>query len=145
MVPPLWHHLDRALGQQEQARGLLVSETGVELARPVAFKFALDLTLSSPKDCSCAPVPAVSPITTTLARKDSLSARAAQRQAGTPPRTDEPGAVVVSVSFINEFNAWKTGQLDCSPLAEDGTKAGERGAGRRLPVCVGGRATALKN
>jgi putative transposase len=26
------------------------------------------------------------------------------------------------VSFINEFNAWKTGQLDCSPLAEDGTK-----------------------
>jgi putative transposase len=27
-----------------------------------------------------------------------------------------------AVSFINEFNAWKAGRLDYSPVAEDGTK-----------------------
>jgi putative transposase len=33
-----------------------------------------------------------------------------------------PSLSWAAVSFINEFNAWKSGRLGCSPVAEDGTR-----------------------
>jgi putative transposase len=54
--------------------------------------------------------------------KDNLSARAAEREAGTEKDQMTPSLSWAAVSFINEFNAWKTGRLGCSPVAEDGTR-----------------------
>jgi putative transposase len=54
--------------------------------------------------------------------KDNLSARAAEREAGTEKDQMTPSLSWAAVSFINEFNAWKSGRLGCSPVAEDGTR-----------------------
>jgi len=82
---------------KNKREGLLVSETGVELARPVAFKFALDLTAEQSQGLfMCAGARRFAYNHHIGRVKDSLSARAAQRQAGTPKDQMNPALVVVS-------------------------------------------------
>jgi hypothetical protein len=65
--------------------GPLVSETGVELSRPVAFKYALDLTAEQSQGLFMCAGARCFAYNHHIGRvKDNLSARAAEKQAGTP-------------------------------------------------------------
>jgi putative transposase len=89
----------------------------------MAFKFALDLTAQQSQGLfRCAGARRFAYNYHIGRVKDNLSARAAEGQAGTPKDKMTPALSWSAVSFINEFNAWKAGRLDYSPVAEDGTK-----------------------
>jgi putative transposase len=89
----------------------------------MAFKFALDLTAQQSQGLfRCAGARRFAYNHHIGRVKDNLSARAAEGQAGTPKDKMTPALSWSAVSFINEFNAWKAGRLDYSPVAEDGTK-----------------------
>ena len=66
--------------------------------------------------------------------KDNLSARNAEKEAGTEAHQMTPSLSWAAVSFINELNAWKTGRLEYSPVAEDGAGASP-GTTRSRPTC----------
>jgi putative transposase len=103
--------------------GPAVSATGVELTRPVAFKFALDPTVEQSRHLfMCAGARRFAYNHHIGRVKDNLSARSAEKEAGTEKDQMTPPLSWAAVSFINEFNAWKTGRLGCSPVAEDGTR-----------------------
>jgi putative transposase len=103
--------------------GPLISETGVELTRPVAFKFALDPTLEQSRQLfMCAGARRFAYNHHIGRVKHNLSVRSAEKDAGTKADLMTPSLSWAAVSFINQFNAWKTGKLDYSPVAEDGTR-----------------------
>lgn len=103
--------------------GPLVSETGVALSRPVAYKFALDLTAEQSQRLSMCAGARRFAYNHHIGRvRDNLSARSAEKEAGKPKDQMTPSLSWSQVSFINELNAWKAGKLDSSPAAGDGTR-----------------------
>ncbi|MBW4077226.1 MAG: helix-turn-helix domain-containing protein [Acidobacteria bacterium] len=101
--------------------GHLVSHTGRALSRSVTFQFALDPTLDQrvlfAKSAGARRVA----FNHHLGRvKENLDLRAAQQDLRYGPRL--PSLSWSRVSFVNEFNAWKNGQLDSSPRNDDGIR-----------------------
>ena len=105
-----------------QAKGApLISATGQVLSRSVTFQFALDPTEEQRTlFAKCAGARRFT-INHHLARvKENLTQRAAERDLDSGVVT--PSLSWSWVSFVNEMNAWKNGQLDSSPVDEDGTR-----------------------
>ena len=107
--------------RQPRRSGPLVSHTGEVLSRPVAFQFALDPTLEQRTlFAKCAGARRFA-FNHHLARvKANLEVRSSERTETREPTT--PSLSWSKFSFINEFNAWKNGQLDSSPTNDDGTR-----------------------
>ena len=107
--------------RQPRRSGPLVSHTGEVLSRSVTFQFALDPTLEQRTlFAKCAGARRLT-FNHHLARvKENLDVRSSERTETREPTT--PSLSWSKFSFINEFNAWKNGQLDDSPEQEDGTK-----------------------
>ena len=98
----------------------LVPDNGAELSRPVAFKFALEPSFEQSRQLFMCAGARRFAYNHHIARvKDNLSARNAEKEAGTEAHQMTPSLSWAAVSFINEFNAWKTGRLEYSPVAED--------------------------
>ncbi len=101
--------------------GPLVSHTSQALTRAVTFQFALDATEEQRTlfaKCNGARRFAFNHH---LARvKENLDRRSAEQDLPVGPR--RPSLSWSWVSFVNEFNAWKNGQLDSSPVNDDGTR-----------------------
>ncbi len=100
--------------------GSLVSHTGEVLSRAAAFPFALDPTLEQRTlFAKCAGARRFT-FNHHLARvKANLDVRAGERESGEPTT---PSLSWSTFSFVNEFNAWKNGQLDDSPEFHDGAR-----------------------
>ena len=101
--------------------GPLVSHTDQVLSRAVTFQFALDPTEDQRSlFAKCAGARRFA-FNHHLARvKENLDQRAAEKDLPVGPRL--PGLSWSWVSFVNEMNAWKNGQLDSSPVNDDGTR-----------------------
>ena len=101
--------------------GPLVSHTDQVLSRAVTFQFALDPTEDQRSlFAKCAGARRFA-FNHHLARvKENLDQRAAEKDLPVGPRL--PGISWSWVSFVNEMNAWKNGQLDSSPVNDDGTR-----------------------
>ncbi len=122
LVTPPWHHRGVPWAKKNKRDGL-ATETGVELTRPVAFKFALDPSGEQSRQLfMCAGARRFAYNHHIGRVKDNLSARSAEKEAGAEKDQMTPSLSWAAVSFINEFNAWKTGRLEYSPVAEDGTR-----------------------
>jgi putative transposase len=104
-----------------------ISHTGQSLSRAVTFQFALDPNVEQKillAKCAGARRFTVNHHLTRV--KANLDAREAEREAAaegefafelpTPPLSWS------AFSFINEFNAWKNGRSDDSPINDDGTR-----------------------
>ena len=104
-----------------------LSHTGQGLSRAVTFKFALDPNLEQRiLFAKCAGARRYT-VNHHLARvKSNLDARSTEREVlskcGVPCQPPTPSLSWTAFSFINEFNAWKNGQSDDSPVDEDGTR-----------------------
>jgi putative transposase len=106
---------------------LTISHTGQVLSRAVTFQFALDPNVEQKiLLAKCAGARRFT-VNHHLARvKANLDARSAEREASSDDATpSEPLTLSLSwsgFSFINEFNAWKNGESDDSPIREDGSR-----------------------
>jgi len=100
----------------------LRSATGVPLTRAVTFKFALDPNHAQEQVLLTHAGAARFAFNHHLARiKANLDQREAERTYGLTGDELTPALSWSKFSFINEFNAWKNGQLDTSPVNDDGT------------------------
>jgi len=102
--------------------GPFVSRTGQVLSRSVAFQFALDPTDAQRiLFAKCAGARRFC-FNHHLGRvKENLDLRVTER-ATTIEADLTPSLSWSSFSLINEFNAWKNGQLESSPMADDGER-----------------------
>jgi putative transposase len=97
------------------------------LSRAVTFQFALDPNLEQRVLLAkCAGARRFT-VNHHLARvKANLEARSSERDdltdEGKPRQPSTPSLSWTAFSFINEFNAWKNGKSDDSPVNEDGTR-----------------------
>jgi putative transposase len=104
-----------------------ISHTGQVLSRVVTFQFALDPSLEQRiLFAKCAGARRYT-VNHHLARvKSNLDSRSTEREIlserGDPCEPSTPSLSWTGFSFINEFNAWKNGQSDDSPVNEDGTR-----------------------
>ena len=104
-----------------------ISHSGQVLSRSVTFQFTLDPNVEQKfMLAKCAGARRFT-VNHHLARvKANLDARSAEREASSEDVTPaEPPASSLSwsgFSFINEFNAWKNGRADDSPINDDGTR-----------------------
>lgn len=99
----------------------LRSVAGVPLTRAVTFKFALDPSQTQANVLSSHAGAARVAFNHHLARiKVNLDQREAEKSYGIATKDLTPALSWSKVSFINEFNAWKNGKLDTSPVNEDG-------------------------
>ncbi len=105
----------------------LISHTGQALSRAVTFQFALDPNVEQRiLLAKCAGARRFT-LNHHLARvMANLDARSAERDAlSESGESGEPATSSLSwaaFSFINEFNAWKNGESDDSPVNEDGSR-----------------------
>jgi putative transposase len=104
-----------------------VSRTGQVLSRAVTFQFALDPNAT--QNILLAKCAGARRFTVNhhLARaKANLDARSAERgtlcESGDPCEPSTPSLSWAAFSFINEFNAWKNGGSDDSPVNEDSSR-----------------------
>ncbi len=101
----------------------LVSHSGAVLSRPVAFRFALDLTAEQSQRCFMFAGARRLAYNHHLARvKENLERRAKELDAGLGCDELTPPLSWSKVSFINEFNAYKTGRTKDSSVNADGTR-----------------------
>lgn len=106
---------------------MLLSHTGHVLSRAVTFQFALDPNVEQRiLLAKCAGARRFT-VNHHLARvRANLDARSAEREVlsecGDPSEPSTPSLSWTAFSFINEFNAWKNGESDDSPVSEDGTR-----------------------
>ncbi len=104
-----------------------VSHTGQVLSRAVTFQFALDPNAEQKiLLAKCAGARRYT-VNHHLARvKANLDTRSTERETlsecGDPCEPSTPSLSWTGFSFINEFNAWKNGQSDDSPVNCDGTR-----------------------
>jgi putative transposase len=104
-----------------------ISHTGQVLSRAVTFQFALDPNVEQRiLLAKCAGARRFT-VNHHLARvKANLDARSTELEAasdsGVPFELLTPSLSWSGFSFINEFNAWKNGKSDDSPINEDGTR-----------------------
>src|ERR1700677_5115665 len=104
----------------------LISYSGQVLSRAVTFQFALDPNVEQRIIfAKCAGARRYT-LNHHLARvKANLDARSSEREAmsecGDPCEPSTPSLSWTAFSFINEFNAWKNGETDDSPVNEDGS------------------------
>jgi len=104
-----------------------ISHIGQVLSRAVTFQFALDPNVEQKVLLAkCAGARRFT-VNHHLARvKTNLDARSSEREASSDDATaSEPLTPSLSwsgFSFINEFNAWKNGDSDDSPISEDGSR-----------------------
>ncbi len=97
------------------------------LSRPVTFQFALDPNAQHRiLLAKCAGARRYT-VNHHLARvKANLEARSTERdvlsESGDPCEVPTPSLSWAAFSFINEFNAWKNGESEDSPVNEDGTR-----------------------
>ena len=107
--------------------GAPLSHTGQVLSRAVTFQFALDPNAEQRVLLAkCAGARRFT-VNHHLARvKANLDVRSAEREVlgehGKSPEPSTPSLSWSGFSFINEFNAWKNGQSDDSPLNDDGSR-----------------------
>jgi hypothetical protein len=100
----------------------LRSATGAPLTREVTFKFALDPTQVQERALFAHAGAARFAFNHHLARiKANLDQREAEKSYGMTGDELTASLSWSKFSFINEFNAWKNGQLDTSPINGDGT------------------------
>ena len=100
------------------------SHSGQLLSRAVTFQFALDPNLEQRiLLAKCAGARRFT-VNHHLARvKANLEARSAQcSKVESPPEIPTPSLSWTGFSFINEFNAWKKGVSDDSPINADGSR-----------------------
>ncbi len=103
-----------------------ISHTGQVLSRAVAFQFALDPNVEQRiLLAKCAGARRFT-VNHHLARvRANLDARSIEREvlseSGDPCEPSTPSLSWSAFSFINEFNAWKNGLSDDSPVNEDGS------------------------
>jgi putative transposase len=105
----------------------LTSHTGQVLSRAVTFQFALDPNVEQKILLAKCGGARRFTVNHHLARvKANLDARSAEREASLNDAIPaEPLTSSLSwsgFSFINEFNAWKNGESDDSPISEDGSR-----------------------
>ncbi|MGB8195894.1 MAG: RNA-guided endonuclease TnpB family protein [Acidimicrobiales bacterium] len=104
-----------------------LSHTGQMLSRAVTFQFALDPNLEqSIFLAKCAGARRYT-VNHHLARvKANLDTRSTEREAhsesGDSPEPSTPSLSWTTFSFINEFNAWKNGELEDSLVNDNGTR-----------------------
>ncbi len=104
-----------------------ISHTGQVLSRAVTFQFALDPNAEQAVLLGkCAGARRFT-VNHHLARvRANLEARLAEREslgeAGDSCELSTPSMSWTAFSFINEFNAWKNGESDDSPVNEDGSR-----------------------
>lgn len=112
-----------AAAGEDDGNGVLISHTGHALVRRTAFRFAADLNQSQTQMFfSCAGARRFA-FNHHIARvKGNLDIRRAEHEAGAGKEQMTRSLSWSKVSFINEFNAWKNGQLDTSPSNDDGTR-----------------------
>jgi putative transposase len=102
-----------------------ISHTGQVLSRAITFQFALDPNVEQRiLLAKCAGARRFT-VNHHLARvKANLDARSSEREAisdrGAPSELLTPSLSWSGFSFINEFNAWKNGKSDDSPINDDG-------------------------
>jgi putative transposase len=100
----------------------LRSATGVPLTRAVTFKFALDPNHAQERALFTHAGAARFAFNHHLGRiKANLDQREAERSYGATPDELTPSLSWSKFSFINEFNAWKNGQLETSRVNDDGS------------------------
>jgi putative transposase len=110
-----------------QRDGAPLSHTDQLLSRVVTFQFALDPNLEQRiLLAKCAGARRFT-VNHHLARvKANLDARSAERESlsesGDSCEPSTPSLSWTAFSFINEFNAWKNGESDDSPMNEDETR-----------------------
>jgi putative transposase len=103
------------------------SHTGQVLSRAVTFQFALDPNVEQRiLFAKCAGARRFT-VNHHLARvKSNLNARFAEREAhyedGALFESSTSSLSWAAFSFINEFNAWKNGETEDSPVSEDGSR-----------------------
>jgi putative transposase len=120
---------------EQPADAVLRSHTGVALTRPVAFKFALDPTLAQHQVLMAHAGAARFAFNHHLARvKANLDQRRAEASYGIEADQQTPRLSWSKVSFINAFNAWKTGRLPSSPVWVDTDGVEQRGLAWRDQV-----------
>jgi putative transposase len=102
---------------------LLVSHTGHVLSRNRAFRFAADLTVAQSSEfLMCAGARRYMFNHHIGRMKENLDTRRAEAAAGVDREAMTASLSWSKVSLINECNAWKNGQLDTSPINDDGTR-----------------------
>jgi putative transposase len=100
-----------------------VSHTGQVLSRPVTFKFALDPTQAQAQQFFAFAGTARLTFNHHLGRvKENLTLRAHEKERGLDRADMTPSLPWSKFSLINEVNAWKNGELEYSPLNEDGLR-----------------------
>lgn len=100
--------------------GPLISATGQVLSRSATLQFTLDPTLEQRAFfAQCAGARRFAFNHHVARVKENLDAREREKASG---EVTTPALSWSDISFINEFNAWKNGQLDSSPENEDGTR-----------------------
>jgi len=104
-----------------------ISHTGRVLSRSVTFQFALDPNVQQRNLLAKCAGARWFAMNHHLARvKANLDARAAERESlGEGEKSSElstPSLSWAAFSFINEFNGWKNGRSDDSPINEDGRR-----------------------
>ena len=110
-----------------QAAQAPLSHSGQVLSRAVTFQFAIDPNAQQRVLLAkCAGARRFT-VNHHLARvKANLDARSTEREvlsdSGEPGEPSTPSLSWSGFSFINEFNAWKNGQSDDSPVNVDGTR-----------------------
>lgn len=110
-------------GDDDPTEKVLVSHTGVPLTRKVAFRFALDPTAEQTQRLFAHAGAARFTYNHHLARvKANLEQRRAEASYGIGRAEQTPAVSWSKVSFINEFNAWKTGRTLDSPINADGSR-----------------------
>jgi len=114
-------------------KAALISATGAALTRHVAYRFALDPTRAQEQELRAYAGAARYAYNHHVARvRANLSQRQAEASYGVDPGELTPPLSWGKVSFINEFNAFKNGQLPTSDVSDDGT----RGLPWRGEVCA---------
>ena len=99
------------------------SLAGTALVRPVAFKFALDVTIEQHQLLVRHAGAARLAFNHQLGRvKANLGQRVAEASYDIPKPELTPSLSWSKVSFINEMNAWKTGRSPASPVNLDGSR-----------------------
>ena len=102
---------------------LLVSHTGHVLSRNRAFRFAADLTVAQSSEFFMCAGARRFMFNHHIGRvKANLDIRRAEAAAGLAREAMTGSLSWSKVSLINECNAWKNGQLDTSPVNDDGTR-----------------------
>jgi putative transposase len=105
-----------------ESQQISLSHTGQVLSRAVTFQFTIDPNVEQRiLLAKCAGARRFT-VNHHLARvKANLDARSAKREVGETVEPSTPSLSWSGFSFINEFNAWKNGQCDDSPVNNDGS------------------------